>query len=829
MSRFLQWVIYGVAIIATATSIVVVSSVQVDAAGLSYTVTVNGLKNQTDNNNYLHSQCVNTNLLTSVAAFPSNIVFNENTGGINYTSNLSWKQCGRGNTRSVAITGYPNEANGGLATCPNAGWYRGGDLATYDCIKYTMSDGGHMTGYSRLGCSAGYNYACVNGGSNPAGVFRSQVELRELQPPNYPVSRSYGGLTGSIPNWTNLKNTSGSFTFYRPGAYCMWFKYNDDSSNASWLHGTSGGGGCADMSITVSWTVDYNLVPTVSAGPVQVYPGSTVSVGMSVANSGMNAPASTRWQLSRYTLAPGASDPRAGGGTTAAGVLPTAYLGAGSISVAAGNRAFNTGTTTFPNTNNTAPVLAVGSRICYILSVQPYSIASGMWRHSPSRCVTIIPHFDLFPVVGISSNRVVPGGSLTANTPSVRNDGLTTSANAQWRLSFFRVNAGIPIPRAGGGTSAQAASIGSYLGSTAQALNDNVASGSRQFNRGVNALASSTQSVGDFSVGTKFCFMLSVQPRAHSSTEWRHSAPVCAVVARTPKVQVRGGDLVVGRSAGPSTSAIITSVVNQSSGKYFGSWSEYAIAAPGAISGMASGAGYVGGSATDQLCMTDLSLLTFSNNSAASSVCVGGYAVQGTSAGAAMAQFFGRATPSATSSGNAAINTLTANTVHKYSGTGALTVSSTGQVPVGKWVVIYAPQKTVTISSDINYANGAVSSAKNAPQVVIVANQIIINDNVRNVDAWLVTQGASNFIATCSSAAASLTSQVCSDALRVNGPVVTSSLHLRRTYGGETEALAGFAAEVFNFRPDAYMWLLENFSGSQKLPTTSVKDLPPRF
>src|SRR5690606_28527099 len=107
------------------------------------------------------------------------------------------------------------------------------------------------------------------------------------------------------------------------------------------------------------------------------------------------------------------------------------------------------------------------------------------------------------------------------------------------------------------------------------------------------------------------------------------------------------------------------------------------------------------------------------------------------------------------------------------------------------------------------------------PQVVIIANNILIDESVSRVDAWLVAAGtgANGIVNTCSASnldnasPAQLETRLhagrCDDRLTVNGPVIANRLLLRRTAGAGPGNQAGNPAEVFNFRPDAYLWLVE--------------------
>ncbi|HEU4715637.1 MAG TPA: hypothetical protein VFS14_02290, partial [Candidatus Saccharimonadales bacterium] len=110
--------------------------------------------------------------------------------------------------------------------------------------------------------------------------------------------------------------------------------------------------------------------------------------------------------------------------------------------------------------------------------------------------------------------------------------------------------------------------------------------------------------------------------------------------------------------------------------------------------------------------------------------------------------------------------------------------------------------------------------------VVIIANNINIHGNVRQIDAWLVASGTIN---TCNDFTGNLTSNKCNQPLAVNGPVVTNRLVLNRTAGSGTGAQSGDPAERFNLRPDAFLWAQLQASGNDKAQTVYSTELPPRF
>ena len=116
------------------------------------------------------------------------------------------------------------------------------------------------------------------------------------------------------------------------------------------------------------------------------------------------------------------------------------------------------------------------------------------------------------------------------------------------------------------------------------------------------------------------------------------------------------------------------------------------------------------------------------------------------------------------------------------------------------------------------------------PQLVIIARSIVINSAVTNVDSWLVAKKVGTvggYIQTCQVVATS-SSGNCSARLTVNGPVVSDTLIMRRTAGADRNTGAD-PAEVFNLRPDAYMWGVSQSGATGRIPTTAITELPPRF
>ncbi|HBO64595.1 TPA: hypothetical protein DD425_01385 [Candidatus Saccharibacteria bacterium] len=184
-------------------------------------------------------------------------------------------------------------------------------------------------------------------------------------------------------------------------------------------------------------------------------------------------------------------------------------------------------------------------------------------------------------------------------------------------------------------------------------------------------------------------------------------------------------------------------------------------------------------------------------------------------------------------SGAQDIASLAPNAV--YSATGDITLTSSADIPKGKWIVISAPGRTVTVASNVFYSNVITKDADESsralmgalPQVVIIARNIVVNETVAQIDAWLV---ATDTVRTCSIFnVADLGGDVCGARLTVNGPVITDTLLLYRTAGAGTGTGAGDPAEVFNLRPDAYLWATALQNETARVKTVQSSELPPRY
>ena len=167
-------------------------------------------------------------------------------------------------------------------------------------------------------------------------------------------------------------------------------------------------------------------------------------------------------------------------------------------------------------------------------------------------------------------------------------------------------------------------------------------------------------------------------------------------------------------------------------------------------------------------------------------------------------------------------------------------VTLTGsKLSVGKSIVIKS-SGVVRISGDLLYTD--TNDVRQLPQLIIYAKNIIIEPSVGEVNAWLITQ-KDGYVSTCGVVISDVAwlsgvSDVsCGKQLKINGPIKTGQLFLRRTYGGKHASSAkndpnmhpGTPAEIINLRADTYIWAYNNYRNTGAISTMNVRELPPRY
>ena len=186
-------------------------------------------------------------------------------------------------------------------------------------------------------------------------------------------------------------------------------------------------------------------------------------------------------------------------------------------------------------------------------------------------------------------------------------------------------------------------------------------------------------------------------------------------------------------------------------------------------------------------------------------------------------------------SGNVDVNSLASG---EYN---AGNVTLTGsKLSVGKSIVIKS-SGVVRISGDLLYTD--TNDVRQLPQLIVYAKNIIIEPSVGEVNAWLITQ-KDGYVSTCGVVISfgdwlsGVSESSCGKKqLKVNGPIKTGRLFLRRTYGGKHASSAkndpnmhpGTPAEIINLRADTYIWAYNNYQNTGAISTMNVRELPPRY
>ncbi len=433
----------------------------------------------------------------------------------------------------------------------------------------------------------------------------------------------------------------------------------------------------------------------------------------------------------------------------------------------------------------------VGKNLCRATRVWPNKWNDSSVQTSGYKCVLVTDDqdYNLTPSATVTPSAIEAGSPLTVSS-SITNSGSNASNQVNWELK---------------------ADKGSF------SKNGIVAS----ISPGTWNNSNFTDTDTDFPVGTHICFTMSATPHSNTDTGTVTSpipeppaAPVCAVIGKVPKTQILGGDLIV--------SGAVTARASVKNGYMFGSWAEYGIIASGGITGAASGAAFSrAGLPGATLC--GYSPLSFSNTPQDTANCTGsvgsiGYYSNTTSMPDVAASFPG-GTP-------IAVGSVTPNNLSGTYTAGNLTLNESNLSP-GKSVIIKA-SGTVTIAGKQTYSNGSYTKVSQLPQLVIIAKNIVINESVTNVDAWLIaTSDDTSSIKTCDKVGS--TQHICKDKLTVNGPVMTNHLYLYRTAGSGIGGHSGDPAEVFNLPADAYLWAFSQASDSERIRTVYTTELPPRF
>ena len=487
----------------------------------------------------------------------------------------------------------------------------------------------------------------------------------------------------------------------------------------------------------------------------------------------------------------------------------------------------------------------VGKRFCqqaYVGQHRDASLGGALVRGNLA-CVYVPYDYELTPKITVPSESTGGGidlpkerGTRVDPVPVVENPGGTATRDTRWKVSQWTVPASLEGVKSPGGeidntNDDPCAIFDSHYGTTrAQSGCSVTHEGTRLFNS-TTTLTGQIDSLtvpDDAELGSRFCFALSISPYSLNDGQtkeeqdaadsgWRHSSPVCILVVKYPKMQVWSNGIY-------SAGGIRThrSTIN---GETFGSWVEYEALATGRISGFAS-------AATNKFSSESPDRLTLSNNRTDK----GNWgAWNSTSVSSVISNLESRypygATPGSGAifrdvpNRNAAVMSTTAS---RYT----LSGNPYADAP-GKTVIIMAGDTDIDITGDIVSRAPTDGNVSEFQQIIIIGKNIRIASHVGRVDAWLISSGD---IVTCAQSASGvlitnpsfITQASCGGSLRVNGPIISNNLKSWRTGGSDIGNL-DTPSEIYNQRPDTYIWAYGQSGGDGKIITTYSKELPARF
>lgn len=319
---------------------------------------------------------------------------------------------------------------------------------------------------------------------------------------------------------------------------------------------------------------------------------------------------------------------------------------------------------------------------------------------------------------------------------------------------------------------------------------------------------------------------------------WYIYDAACRTIAKKPSASIWNGSFMTADGVKTSLSwrfdnAVMGIETSAAGGRsLYGSWSEFMSVVGGANVGLTSGSiisrGHSQGN--DEICDGSINnvALTIRNNNCS---------VLGHS------QIFN----------NATYRYRLETYLEKYGSSTWNKVSSIASIDTSRTNVVNL-DGDVTLSSNIELANGPYDSIYKIPQVVIFINgDLKITKDVTRIDAWLIVSGdintCSDFVPGSTQSEAVYTSGAtynsgvaCSKQLIFNGPVLARSLTARRSYGSDNLVTtagtfgsdSGYgkwaAGEVFNFRADTFLWAYAQAGRYNSSYTESYsRELAPRY
>ena len=331
----------------------------------------------------------------------------------------------------------------------------------------------------------------------------------------------------------------------------------------------------------------------------------------------------------------------------------------------------------------------------------------------------------------------------------------------------------------------------------------------------------------NLAVGEKYCVAIAVANYSANSTGFANSnyyisKSTCSNIAKLPSVNVWGGS--VKTNGGIKTSTSYALQANQTYLTY-GSWADFAVIANGDIAKMASAASIARGITQTTLptilCNTDHLTIANSKCGGTSEVkALGGSKIisESTTLEKLRARYV---------EGRAESVLIQQDTLNSWD------IASRGIDPnrffSSNPIVVYSTSDLI-VNTNLTLEPNRVFSRNFTPQVILIAeHDIKIDQNVTNLDAWLV---AGNAIDTCTNGqdAISLNGNVCGNQLTIRGAILAKKVSFNRTHGGDAnQGTTNTPAEIVKYSPTTLLFSAREAERYLLPETTYLHKLPVRY
>lgn len=341
-------------------------------------------------------------------------------------------------------------------------------------------------------------------------------------------------------------------------------------------------------------------------------------------------------------------------------------------------------------------------------------------------------------------------------------------------------------------------------------------------------LATRTIATTGMAVGTRICMILAVDPPTQNSTPRdRWSAPRCVVVAKSPYVTVRNGDVWAGGSFKAVSAACPINTANETvTGQFntypaagtYGSYGEYGVFALGSITGFGS-AGKPGASTNLNFKRPGGNFYTSTTGSVPSLTT---HCLKDANDLYKMA---GGANSDLTIGPTFTVN---AGTNGRLYSPGNLTINggTVGTPGAARRAVIYV-NGNVTINGNIIVSNPSGDISTLNSFVLIATGNITVNGTVTRLDGYYQSYGTFKTCTQAPDAGMNITS--CNQPLAINGALNVGDLLLKRTAGNGDAASRNQPAETIVMRPDVFLGLYVQSAGNGQVRAVNETELPPRY